>query len=96
VSELIEVESIRRLAIKPGEILVVRIPLRGDAEIAAVRDQLQGLLPDGTTVMVTGPDVDMHVVTRTEADRIADAVSKATENPGHAVYVSGPDDEIAR
>lgn len=90
MAEQIEVESIRRLDIKPGEVLVVQIPLRTDKEIASVRDQLLRLLPEGIRVIVTGPDVDMQVIKESEAGRIAEAVRKATENPGRMVSVDDP------
>lgn len=62
MSRTIELESIRRLDIKPGETLVVRVPTRDTAAIREARDGLIAALPRGVKVLVIGPDVDLSVL----------------------------------
>jgi hypothetical protein len=63
MSQTIELESIRRVDIKPGETLVATLP--GTAtrqEVEEVRDSLHRLLPDGVKVLVVNSNVDLNVI----------------------------------
>lgn len=65
MSETIELESISRLEIKPGETLVVRVDLRlSQAEALDVKRRIQPHLPDGVKLLVVGEGVDLQVVAR--------------------------------
>jgi hypothetical protein len=62
MSQTIELESIRRLDIKPGEILVARVP--EDCTVAMARQvkaQLVDCLPDNVEVIVTN-SIDLDVL----------------------------------
>lgn len=59
----IEVEDIKRLAIYPGETLVVRLRDRATREeVAHVSEVLKGKLPEGVKLLVTTSNVDLSVV----------------------------------
>jgi hypothetical protein len=63
MSQTIELESIRRLDIKPGEILVATLPRRATQEHASfAHAQLKANLPDGVEVLVVTADVDLSVL----------------------------------
>lgn len=88
MSESIEVESIRRLDVKPGETLVVNLGRdTRPEEFDAICRSFKGRFPDGVKVLCLAGDVDLSVIATSEADRIAEAVRKATENPGKTFEV---------
>jgi hypothetical protein len=61
----IEIESIRRLDVKPGETLVVRVDaFVHEDQLAQVKAAVRAELPDGVHVLVTNGHVDMFVVAR--------------------------------
>jgi hypothetical protein len=63
VSETIEVESIRRLDVKPGETLVITLPHHLSAqEMDELRVKIEDRLPDGVKALLTSPDVELTVV----------------------------------
>ncbi|HEU4544480.1 MAG TPA: hypothetical protein VFR23_25340 [Jiangellaceae bacterium] len=65
MSEPIEIESIARLDIKPGEVLVVRLPQPVTREVAAeIAALLAKKLPAGIETIVTSGDVRLDVVAR--------------------------------
>lgn len=60
-----EIESIRRLNVKPGEVLVVAIPSGSTAaRTQEIADLVRQRLPDGVEVLVATKDVDMQVVAK--------------------------------
>lgn len=62
---MIEIESIRRLDVKPGETLVVRIGEHIPAdEIEAVADAVRSRLPEGVECLIVAADVELEVVSR--------------------------------
>lgn len=70
MSETIEVESIRRLDVKPGETLVVTVPDDlTEQEIHDTRDALLKNLPDGVAAIVMNRDVELSVVSSVEVSR---------------------------
>lgn len=63
MSQAIEVESIRRLDIKPGELLVATLPARATRqEMDQVRVGLQQHLPDGVRLVIMSEDIELSVV----------------------------------
>jgi hypothetical protein len=63
MSQTIELESIRRVDIKPGETLVATLPAGATRqEVEEVRDSLHRLLPDGVKVLVGNSNVDLNVI----------------------------------
>lgn len=63
MSQTIEVESIRRLDIKPGETLVVTLPAGTPAEdVQRIRDLILDHVPDGVKLMLVSADVDLSVL----------------------------------
>jgi hypothetical protein len=63
VSETIEVESIRRLDVKPGETLCVKLPGGpSEAEMDRLRALLTDNLPEGVKVLFFGSGVEVFVV----------------------------------
>ena len=63
MTQTIEVESIRRLDIKPGETLVVGLPERATREeMEQVRATLPNYLPDGVKVLITSANIELSVV----------------------------------
>jgi hypothetical protein len=88
VSEHIEIESIRRLDVKPGETLV--FTLGRDITRENFDEAVQALesrVPTGVKVLVLSGPIDISVVANSEADRISDAVREAAENPGQTFEV---------
>jgi len=64
MSETIELGSIARLDMKPGETLVVRFDRRlSQSEAADAKHHIQPHLPDGVKLLVVGEGVDLQVVT---------------------------------
>lgn len=63
MSQTIELESLRRVDIKPGETLVAAVP-RGYTEEALHRmhSHLTRGLPHGVNVLIVADDVDLSVV----------------------------------
>lgn len=63
MSQTIELESIRRLDIKPGETLVATLPRDARPEHAEmVSAHLKDMVPDGVKVLVVTEDVDLTVL----------------------------------
>lgn len=63
MTQTIELESIRRLDIKPGEILVAGLPDGATAETGArVKAALEAAVPDGVNVLVKSASIDLSVV----------------------------------
>lgn len=63
MSEIIEVESIRRLDVGVGETLVFTLPDRlSMKEIDDLREKVEAHLPAGVRVLFTAPGVEMTVV----------------------------------
>lgn len=63
----IEVESIARLDVKPGETLVVKIPESLTAQqVGVVAEAVRDQLPDGVKVLVLGGSVELEVIGRTD------------------------------
>lgn len=63
MTQAIEVESIRRLDINPGETLVVGLPERATPEdVARVHATLPDYLPDGVDLLVVAANVDLSVI----------------------------------
>jgi len=58
----IEIEDVKRLRLQPGDVLVVRMPVRVSQEAAAaIVDDLDGCFPDNR-VVVLAPGVELEVV----------------------------------
>ena len=71
MSETIEIESIRRLDVKPGETLCIKLPGRESAsELARLRALVQENLPDGVKLLLLMPDVDVFVVNAAMAEAV--------------------------
>ena len=63
MTQTIEVESIRRLDIKPGETLVVGLPDGATPEDAArVKDAVEARVPHGVNVIVMSAGIDLTAV----------------------------------
>lgn len=63
MSETIELESISRLDVKPGETLVLRMPYRlSPQNVAAIEQRVRPHLPDGVRLLVIERDVEPFVV----------------------------------
>lgn len=63
MTQTIEVESIQRLVINPGETLVVGLPDGATAEEAArVKAAAESAVPDGVTVLVKSANIELSVV----------------------------------
>lgn len=63
MSQTIEVESIRRLDIKPGETLVVGLPKGSTPEMAErARAAVKECIPPGVAILVLTNDVDLSVI----------------------------------
>ena len=61
--QTIEVESIQRLDVKPGETLVVRLPERTTSEVARqVKAAVEAAVPDGVQVLITSANIELTVV----------------------------------
>lgn len=59
----IDVESIARLDVKPGETLVVKVPDGATAQgIAATAEAVRDYLPEGVKVMVLQSAVELQVI----------------------------------
>jgi predicted nucleic acid-binding OB-fold protein len=57
------VESIRRLEVKAGETLVVRVPsLTSKLQLEDIKATAQANLPDGVRVLVSNGEVELFVV----------------------------------
>lgn len=67
MSQAIELESIRRLAVNPGETLVATLAGHPTTQVAVeVRDQLTPHLPDAVNLLIVSSDIDLSVLS---ADR---------------------------
>lgn len=63
MSETIEVESIRRLDVKPGETLVVTLPETARPEdMASIEAAMVDRMPDGVKLLIVSHDVELGVV----------------------------------
>lgn len=63
MSETIELESIRRLDIKPGETLVVRFDQHITDQFAKdAKERIRPNLPDDVKLLVLGPGIELEVV----------------------------------
>lgn len=63
MTQTIEVESIRRLDIKPGETLVVGLPERAtQQDMDQVRAALTDRVPDGVKLLIVSSNVDLDVL----------------------------------
>ena len=63
MSQTIELESIKRLDIKPGEILMVGLPEGARPEaVPPIRAMLEEAMPDGVTMIFVSHDVSLGVV----------------------------------
>jgi hypothetical protein len=69
VSDHIKIESIRRVDVKPGETLVIRLPeetfLNPDG-LARLRQELEANLPDGVKTLIVKAGVELEVVAQTD------------------------------
>jgi hypothetical protein len=72
VSQAIEIESIARLDIKPGETLLVKLarPITRE-EAHQIKDTITKELPDGVIVLIVSSDFDFSVVSQSEQLRPA-------------------------
>ncbi len=66
----IPIADVRRLDVRPGDVLVVRVPRNQLTMQSAdqIRKQLHGLLGDDVKVVVTPDDVDVDVVREVHGD----------------------------
>jgi hypothetical protein len=63
VKQTIEVDSIARLDIKPGETLLVTVPTPTSRdEVHAIRDAFMTQLPEGVRVLIKSGDIEVSVV----------------------------------
>lgn len=63
MTQTIELESIKRLDIKPGETLVATLPAAmTHADMLRVKDHLVAALPPDVRLFVTSTDVDLSVL----------------------------------
>lgn len=69
-ADLLPVESIARLDVKPGETLVVRCCRSTRPQDAAtLRRQAEANVPDGVKVLIVASDIELSVITaRDEGD----------------------------
>ncbi len=61
----IDIEDIKRLTIKAGEILVVKAGLLATQERQELADSLKAVLPEGAKVIVLGPEMGLVVLDAT-------------------------------
>jgi hypothetical protein len=65
VSQTIEIESIARLDVKPGETLLVTLPTGLDtSQLQGYRDELVRRLPEGVEILLASDDVEFKVIAR--------------------------------
>lgn len=70
MTESIPIESIRRIDVKPGETLLVRMPIdyMDPDEIDNATELLQGALPDGVKILITNTNVEFAVASVVAGD----------------------------
>lgn len=70
VSGHVEIGSIKRLAIKPGETLVVKVHRRHltQQEADGVKTSVAPCLPDGVRLLVHAEDMELSVVSAESAE----------------------------
>lgn len=93
----IEVEKIQRLRVEPGETLVVTLPEHTTPERAReLLKVLEEKTPEGVRVLVVTSGVELTVIAAlgeseksSEEQLIAEAITKATANPGRVVEIGG-------
>ena len=66
----IEIADIKRLDVKSGDVLVIRVPVKGDhmeiiREMKSIRKIMKEVLPDGVEFVVAQDDVDFEVIRKT-------------------------------
>jgi hypothetical protein len=67
----IEVEEIRKLAVRPGETLVVTVAASTSVEMASrIHEILIERLPDGVDVIVMAGHVELNVVSADDVARL--------------------------
>jgi hypothetical protein len=93
VKDLPDIEEIRRFALNPGDVLVVRYKQKLSVEtIARISQQLREYLALPNKIVILDNDPEVDVITRDEktsdAAGIAEAMRKAKENPGRVVGVA--------
>jgi hypothetical protein len=84
MSQQFEIESIKRLDARPGDVLLVTLPEKvvSTATADQISRQFRAQLP-GVKVLILAAGMSVEVVS---AERnIADAVAEATANPGRTV-----------
>jgi hypothetical protein len=87
MSEFDQIETV--LIAKPGETVVVKAARTAlPVDLDVLSRAIQSRVAEGVRVLVLGGEIDaVGVIGNAEAGRIAEAVRKATENPGKAFEV---------
>lgn len=63
MTQTIEVESIKRLDVKPGETLVVTLPESAEPrDMQAIRIAMEGHVPDGVRLLIVSHSVELGVI----------------------------------
>ena len=62
MSQTIEVESIRRMVVNPGETLVVTLEKPTQEQAEYIRHRMRDYLPDGVGILVVSSDITLNVV----------------------------------
>lgn len=74
--------EIGKLAVKPGELLVIRCDRElQDDEIAGFMQALRGVIPQGVTAFLTGPGFTMEVV-RADYEEVRRGLLQAAKGLG--------------
>lgn len=69
---MIEIESVRRLDVKPGDVIVLNLaapPTEDDRD--EIYEQMRQLIPNGAKFMLLGPGMDISLL---NAEQLAEAV----------------------
>ncbi len=87
MSEFDEIEAVQ--IVRPGETLVIKVGRNTTHErFGELSGAIRSQVPEDVKVLILGGDMDFAEVMATkDADRIAEAVRKATENPGKSFEV---------
>lgn len=70
-----------------GDLLVVRAPTLTLEQFHDLSNRLAQNKPDGVRMMIVSDELSVEVVRPEMASDIAEAVARATANPGHVVEV---------
>lgn len=65
-TELLDVTEVERLALGPGDMVVIKVPVRlSDDEYAELSSQIRAVIPEPTKILVFEAGVDISVLRAT-------------------------------